>query len=391
VAAGCNIQCNYCDRKGDCVNESRPGVTSALLSPRQALDYLEKVRKVEARLSVVGIAGPGDPFAHGETTMETLELVSRHHPDLLLCLASNGMGILPYVDELARMKVSHVTLTINALEPAIAARIYSWVRRGKSMLRGTDAAEALVQRQAAALAALTAKGITVKVNTIVIPGVNEHHVVEVARAAAKAGASVHNLMPLYPVAGTPFAEVPTPDKSLLDSLRAQCGELLPQMRHCTRCRADAVGLLGQPMTEERIELLQLSARGPRQERPYLAVASREGVMVNQHLGDAASLWIFGIEGGIPRLVEKRLAPERGGGDARWRALADTLKDCSVLVTSGAGAAPTRVLGEAGIAVSLADCLVEEAVTTLLNGKSLRAPVRQFRCGDGCSGRATGCG
>ena len=27
----CNIQCNYCDRKFDCTNESRPGVTSGVL------------------------------------------------------------------------------------------------------------------------------------------------------------------------------------------------------------------------------------------------------------------------------------------------------------------------------------------------------------------------
>ena len=38
VAPKCNILCNYCNRKFDCVNESRPGVTSSVLSPAQALD-----------------------------------------------------------------------------------------------------------------------------------------------------------------------------------------------------------------------------------------------------------------------------------------------------------------------------------------------------------------
>ena len=37
VAPKCNILCNYCNRKFDCVNESRPGVTSAVLTPRQAV------------------------------------------------------------------------------------------------------------------------------------------------------------------------------------------------------------------------------------------------------------------------------------------------------------------------------------------------------------------
>ena len=43
VAPECNIQCNYCDRKFDCMNESRPGVTSAVLGPKQALAYLDRV------------------------------------------------------------------------------------------------------------------------------------------------------------------------------------------------------------------------------------------------------------------------------------------------------------------------------------------------------------
>ena len=36
VAPRCNVQCNFCDRKFDCLNESRPGVTSAVLTPQQA-------------------------------------------------------------------------------------------------------------------------------------------------------------------------------------------------------------------------------------------------------------------------------------------------------------------------------------------------------------------
>ena len=36
VAPACNIQCNYCNRKYDCSNESRPGVTSSKLQPEEA-------------------------------------------------------------------------------------------------------------------------------------------------------------------------------------------------------------------------------------------------------------------------------------------------------------------------------------------------------------------
>ncbi|HOG98319.1 MAG TPA: nitrogenase molybdenum-iron cofactor biosynthesis protein, partial [Methanothrix soehngenii] len=36
VAPKCNIQCKYCIRDFDCVNESRPGVTSQVLKPKEA-------------------------------------------------------------------------------------------------------------------------------------------------------------------------------------------------------------------------------------------------------------------------------------------------------------------------------------------------------------------
>jgi nitrogen fixation protein NifB len=37
VAPACNIQCNYCNRKYDCANESRPGVVSEKLTAEQAV------------------------------------------------------------------------------------------------------------------------------------------------------------------------------------------------------------------------------------------------------------------------------------------------------------------------------------------------------------------
>ena len=141
VAPKCNIKCNYCNRKYDCVNESRPGVTSTVLDPEQALMYMGKVLAAEPRITVAGIAGPGDPFANGEATMETMRLVRQNFPEMILCLASNGMGISPYIEELAEIVVSHVTITVNAVDPDVGQHIYGWVRDGKMIYRGRQAAE----------------------------------------------------------------------------------------------------------------------------------------------------------------------------------------------------------------------------------------------------------
>ncbi len=243
VAACCNMQCKYCNRKYDCVNESRPGVTCVVMSPLEAVEYLKEIASKMKRLSVVGIAGPGDPFANADETMETLHLVREQFPDILLCLATNGLNLFPYIPVLAELAVSHVTITVNAVDPEIGALIYSWISNGGVRLEGGEAAALLWERQERSIIALRAYGIVVKINTILIPTVNEYHVTQVAETVSKVGANLFNLMPLYPVAETPFAALPEPVPGQVNALRTVAGRFLPQMTHCTRCRADAVGLL----------------------------------------------------------------------------------------------------------------------------------------------------
>jgi nitrogen fixation protein NifB len=394
VAPDCNIQCNFCRRVYDCANESRPGVTSALLTPPQALRYLGAVLKKDPRIAVVGIAGPGDPFATPERTLETLHLVREANPDMLLCVASNGLAVAPYAGELASLGVSHVTLTVNAVDPVVGARIYAWVRDRKRIYRGEAGAQLLWDRQREAIAALKQGGVTVKINTIIVPGVNDGHVVEIARQVAALGADIANCVPLYPVADTEFAAVPAPSHDAVTAIRAEVAEHLPIMEHCTRCRADAVGLLGEPMrVDVEICLLQAAAAPlvAGENRPYVAVATFEGVLVNQHLGEAMQISVFGRDAEGFSRVDVRTAPPPGGGPERWAALAETLKDCRALLVASAGQAPRAALAEHGIQVVMMEGLVEEGLRAVYSGVPIRGPLRkQHRCGSGCAGSGLGC-
>src|SRR5215831_14193198 len=71
VAPACNIQCNYCNRKYDCANESRPGVVSEKLTPDQALRKVLAVASEVPQMSVLGIAGPGDSCYDWKKTKAT--------------------------------------------------------------------------------------------------------------------------------------------------------------------------------------------------------------------------------------------------------------------------------------------------------------------------------
>lgn len=396
VAPNCNVQCNFCKRLYDCANESRPGVASALLSPPQALHYLQTIREKDPRISVVGIAGPGDPFATPHETLETLRLVRHHYPEMLLCVASNGLAVAPHVDALAALRVSHVTLTVNAVDPEIGAQIYAWIRDGKRVCRGALAAQVLWERQAEAIRKLKDCGINVKINTIVIPGVNAGHVGEVAQTVAALGADIANCVPLFPVEGTPFQHISAPNAEEMECVRAVVSAHLPIMAHCTRCRADAVGLLGEPRPgHAETALLEAACWTPTGEashqRPYVAVATREGVLVNQHLGEAGELSIFANEEAGYRLVATRRTPLPGGGTQRWTDLAAAIHDCRALLTAGAGDAPSTVLHAHGIRVILMEGLVEEGLDAVYRNVEVRAPLRkQHRCGSGCGGNGLGC-
>jgi len=398
VAPRCNLQCNFCNRKFDCMNESRPGVTSAVLSPTQASDYLDTMMKRVPNLSVVGIAGPGDPFANSVETMATLTDVRRKHPEMMLCVATNGLGVGPHIDNLAALQVSHVTLTVNAVDPMIGAKIYAWIRDGHRPTRGIDAAKLLLDRQLDAIVRLKEAGVVVKINSIIIPGVNDQHIESIAEKMAEMKVDIMNSMAFLPVAGAEFESIEPPDNLLVASTRLKAGRHVAQMSHCARCRADAVGLINDKMTQENLITLQEFAQPgmkPTEARPYIAVASHEGMLVNQHLGEAARVILFKEDKSTPsgfKFHEVRKMPEPGAGPARWAELADVLHDCRALLVSAAGPQPKRALEDHGLSVVEMEGLIEEGLTAIFAGKPIPASLsRRFTsCGSGCKGTGTGC-
>jgi len=394
VAPKCNIQCNYCNRKYDCVNESRPGVTSSILTPGQAAGYLRELDTRLDNLAVVGIAGPGDPFANPEETLETMRRVKADFPEKIFCLSTNGLDLEPYIDEIAELGVSHVTLTINAVDPAVTAKIYKWVRFDKHVYRGEEGAKLLLQRQLACIPLLKAKEITVKINSIIIPGINEDHIEEVARVCAGLGADVINCIPLIPTAETPFAEVEKPDSKLIFRVRTLASEHLKLMSHCARCRADAAGLLGQDLTEVHALMKEYASRLDLDttDRPYVAVATNEGLLVNQHLGEARSFYLYRQTPKGFQFLEERTAPKPGSGDQRWVDMARILKDCRALLVSGVGETPKSILKSCGVHVVEMTGLIDEGLEGIYNNRVIRSMAKPdaFKCGSGCKGTASGC-
>ncbi|MCF1503381.1 MULTISPECIES: nitrogenase cofactor biosynthesis protein NifB [Afifella] len=393
VAPACNIQCNYCNRKYDCANESRPGVVSERLDPDQAVKKVIAVANEVPQLSVLGIAGPGDACYDWRKTKETFERVSKEIPDLKLCLSTNGLALPDYVDEIAEMAIDHVTITINAIDPEIGAKIYPWVFYDHRRWTGVEASRILLERQMLGLEMLVARDILVKVNSVMIPGINDEHLIEVNKAVKAKGAFLHNIMPLIsdPAHGTHFGLTgqrgPTPMevKALQDKVEG--GTKL--MRHCRQCRADAVGILGEdrgqeftmdqlpetvsydPARREEYRSVVATVRGEHaatkeaakadlaevRDAPALlvAVATRGGGRINLHFGHAQEFQVFEVSpGGVTFVGHRKVEQYCHGGHGEERAfdgIVETLQGVSTVLCAKIGEAPKDRLEKVGIKAS----------------------------------------
>lgn len=401
VAPACNIQCNYCNRKYDCSNESRPGVVSEVLTPAQAVKKTLAVAAAIPQMSVLGIAGPGDALANPERTFSVFRELQQRAPDLKLCLSTNGLMLPEYVEQIAAANVDHVTITINCTDPDIGARIYPWIFWNHRRIHGREASEILIAQQQKGLEMLVARGILVKVNSVMIPGVNDEHLKEVSRVVRAKGAFLHNVMPLIsdPAHGTYFGlsgqRGPTPEE--LQNLQDACAGDMAMMRHCRQCRADAVGMLGEDRGAEfsiaRVETMEIDEKAAMERRlalraainaelaekrtarhvtpqvitlhrpgrvaagrPVLmAVASTGGDVINQHFGHAREFLVYeasatGVEFKGTRRADQYCSGEIECGDTEevLRKTIASLSGCEVVLCSRIGYEPWGMLEAAGI-------------------------------------------
>jgi nitrogen fixation protein NifB len=280
VAPACNIQCHYCNRKYDCSNESRPGVVSELLTPEQAVAKTLAVAAEIPQMTVLGIAGPGDPLANPERTLATFRALSEKAPDIKLCVSTNGLALPELVDEICAHNIDHVTITINCVDPEIGAKIYPWIFWNNRRVKGVKAARILIEQQQKGLEMLCDRGVLVKVNSVLIPGVNDEHLKEVSRVVKAKGAFLHNVMPLIaePEHGTFYGLMGQrgPSSDELQALQDECAGDMTMMRHCRQCRADAVGMLGEDrgaeFTNDKVAAMDIDYAAAMQRRTEVHAA-----------------------------------------------------------------------------------------------------------------------
>ncbi len=201
VTDRCNLRCRYC-----------MGAEGLDWVPREEVltwEELERVVRVGASLGVtkVRITG-GEPFVR-RGTLDFLARVRRIPGIETLGVTTNGVGLAPRVARLAEIGVDGVNLSLDALDPA----------RFRRMSRRDRLDDVL-----ATLDALLAAGLRVKVNAVVVAGMNEEEIVPLAELARTLPVEVR-FIEAMPFDGDGTRHTGWPASRILTHLEAHLGPL----------------------------------------------------------------------------------------------------------------------------------------------------------------------
>lgn len=384
IAPKCNISCNYCSRKYDCANESRPGVTSEVLTPEEALIKFKEVKEKLKNLTVVGIAGPGDALANFEETKRSIELIKMEAPEVTFCLSTNGLMLPFYANDIVSLGVSHVTVTINTIDPEIGAKLYKEINYLGTKYTGVEGAAIILNNQLAGLKYLTSKGVICKVNIVMVKGVNDVNIEATVKKVKECGAFMTNIMQMIPAPGSVFEKMPLVTNIELNDMRKKCEVDLKQMYHCKQCRADAIGTLAndcsidfrkkeaQDMSsipskvnieetsdkaiyEQALNEVENTDNSTSGKEYKFAVASKSGINIDQHFGHAKEFYIYDYKAGKVAFVEKRNVDNYCNGKSECNDSEDKIEkiikvinDCNGVLSLRMGDEPMHKLEERGI-------------------------------------------
>ncbi len=254
VSPGCNMGCKFCC-PSSCSEKNAPAVASKIVRPAQAVDAVRRALELCPDITVVGIAGPGDTLAT-PWAIEAFRLISQEFPFLFKCMSTNGLLLPEKAGEVLDVGIDSLTVTVNAVDPAIEARLNDYIVYQGKRYTGEEAAAILIENQLKGILAVAKAGTTVKVNTVLVPGINDGCIEDIARAVSSVGAKMYNIIPLIPQGG--LADIPRPTCRQVDVARAKAEPYITVFRHCQHCRADAVGIPGGKDYGQQIYLKRIA-------------------------------------------------------------------------------------------------------------------------------------
>jgi len=278
-----------------------------------------------------------------------------------------------YAQELIDLGVSHVTVTMNTISPQIGAQIYQYVNYMGFRYTGEQGATILLANQLAGIKYLTDHGIVCKINIVMLKGINDGEIESVVQKAKDLHCEITNIMQLIPVKGSTFEDMPLVSNKEITAMRKKCEGHMKQMYHCRQCRADAVGTLDNDESINYQMKQTANVAVIKKERQRFAVATKSGMLVDQHFGHAQEFYIYESDGKTANFIEKRNVDKYCNGPDvcedkvdKIESILQTIKDCSAVLALRVGESPSRRLEALGIRIVVTYDRIEEAVKKAAN-------------------------
>lgn len=234
VTDRCNLNCIYC-------------MPDKLCSPAEtmSLDEIIKIAKAAAVCGVKRIRFTGgEPLVRNDT-VEMIEEIKKIKGIEKTALTTNGILLGQYIDKLAKIGLDSVSISLDTLDREKYERI-----TGKDSLYTVT--EAVKMAQALG-------NIDVKINSVILRGINDDQVCRLASLADEESTSIR-FIELMPIGfGRDYSGIPQGD--ILKMLEAQYGEAVPCKESRTDLRYDS-----EDNTEKRNRKTDKGAKGKVREK-----------------------------------------------------------------------------------------------------------------------------
>ncbi len=316
---------------------------------------------------VLEIEGPGDPLSSPESVLRILALLREHHPDVLTGLVIDGPLLADYTEELTSFGLGYLVLRFDAATLRTAERLVAAADYRADTLDRPAAARLLLEESKRAFAIAEREGLPLAVRTTLIPTANDREIEAIARLALAGGAERLDLVPHQPVDGAPLSRGGAPTETELEEAREVVERVFAAAPPATEPRVtDWINpRRAKPVDVDRLEAVDVmrtlpagAEEGetadllPRRQAQVIAVASRDGTLVDATLAGTPLLHIYAVTGrqirclGTRALLENPRRRYDGVGDARTFLRA--VVGCRAVVATGFSARAVTLLRAVGI-------------------------------------------
>lgn len=93
--------------------------------------------------------------------------------DILKCMSTNGLLLYEKADEIIDIGIDSLTVTVNAVDPEIEAKLNDYIIYYGKKYEGVEDAAILIENQLKGIRKIAGAGITIKVNSVLVPGKSE--------------------------------------------------------------------------------------------------------------------------------------------------------------------------------------------------------------------------